>query len=37
MQDPRFNDIPIILETPDDTLWKTEIEMLRKFEEETKE
>ncbi|MDR2868537.1 MAG: deoxyribonuclease IV [Bacteroidales bacterium] len=37
MQDPRFNDIPIILETPDDTLWKTEIEMLRKFEEESKE
>lgn len=32
MQDDRFNDIPIILETPDETLWKEEIELLRSFE-----
>lgn len=31
MNDPRFNDIPIILETPDDTLWKEEIELLYSF------
>ena len=28
MNDPRMNDIPLILETPDDELWKEEIEML---------
>lgn len=28
MADPRMNDIPLILETPDPTLWKTEIEQL---------
>ena len=31
MQDKRFDDIPIILETPDETLWKSEIELLRTF------
>lgn len=25
MEDPRFDDIPLILETPDETLWATEI------------
>ena len=28
MNDPRFNDIPIILETPDDSRWEEEIRML---------
>lgn len=28
MNDPRFDDIPLILETPDTTLWPQEIEML---------
>lgn len=28
MQDPRFDDIPLILETPDDTLWAEEISYL---------
>jgi deoxyribonuclease-4 len=28
MHDPRFNDIPLILETPDETLWAEEIRML---------
>lgn len=28
MNDPRFNDMPIILETPDETLWEEEIKML---------
>lgn len=32
MQDPRFDDMPIILETPDNTLWAEEIKMLRRFE-----
>lgn len=32
MQDPRFDDIPIILETPDDTRWAQEIELLRSLE-----
>ncbi len=31
MEDSRFDDIPLILETPDDTLWAAEIEMLRSF------
>lgn len=29
MNDSRFDNIPIILETPDDTIWKEEIELLR--------
>ena len=29
MNDVRLDDIPIILETPDETLWKEEIELLR--------
>jgi deoxyribonuclease-4 len=28
MHDPRFDDIPLILETPDETLWKEEILLL---------
>lgn len=32
MKDSRFNDMPIILETPDETLWAEEIELLRSFE-----
>ncbi len=32
MQDDRFNKIPIILETPDETLWAEEIKLLRSFE-----
>jgi len=32
MKDPRFNNMPIILETPDETLWKEEIALLRSFE-----
>lgn len=28
MNDPRFDDMPIILETPDDSLWKKEIDWL---------
>ncbi len=28
MNDPRFDDIPLILETPDDSLWAEEIKML---------
>ena len=28
MHDPRFDDIPLILETPDETIWKEEIRML---------
>lgn len=28
MNDPRFDDMPIVLETPDDSLWKEEIEWL---------
>lgn len=32
MQDDRFNHIPIILETPDETLWAEEIRLLRTFE-----
>jgi deoxyribonuclease-4 len=31
MQDSRFDNIPIVLETPDETLWKEEIEMLYQF------
>jgi len=32
MQDSRFDNIPIILETPDETLWGEEIEMLYQWE-----
>ncbi|AVM53891.1 deoxyribonuclease IV [Bacteroides zoogleoformans] len=32
MADARFNDMPIILETPDESLWAEEIRMLRSFE-----
>lgn len=32
MKDLRFDGMPIILETPDDTLWKEEIALLRSFE-----
>lgn len=28
MQDPRFDDMPLILETPDESLWETEIKQL---------
>ena len=31
MQDERFNGVPIILETPDDTLWPEEIRQLKRF------
>jgi len=31
MQDPRFDDMPIILETPDESLWAEEIETLKTF------
>ena len=34
MKDARFDNIPIILETPDDSLWKEEIALLRSFETE---
>ena len=32
MKDARFDNIPIILETPDDSLWREEIALLRSFE-----
>lgn len=32
MRDSRFDDIPIILETPDESLWTAEISLLRSFE-----
>jgi len=31
MNDPRFDDIPLIMETPDDSLWVEEIKMLYAF------
>ena len=31
MNDPRFDDIPLIMETPDDSLWAKEIKMLYGF------
>lgn len=31
MKDDRFENIPIILETPDETLWPQEIELLKKY------
>lgn len=32
MQDARFDDMPVILETPDESLWAEEIKLLRSFE-----
>ena len=32
MKDSRFNNIPLILETPDESAWAAEIELLRSFE-----
>ena len=32
MQDPRFDNMPIVLETPDESRWADEIAMLRSFE-----
>lgn len=32
MQDERFDDMPVVLETPDDTIWAEEIKLLRSFE-----
>lgn len=32
MTDTRFNDMPVVLETPDESLWAEEIRMLRSFE-----
>ena len=31
MKDARFEEIPLILETPDDSLWAEEIAMLYSF------
>ena len=31
MGDSRFDNIPLILETPDETLWKEEISLLKSF------
>lgn len=31
MADPRFDDMPLILETPDESIWPDEITMLRSF------
>jgi deoxyribonuclease-4 len=31
MKDPRFDEMPLILETPDETIWKEEIQMLYSF------
>jgi deoxyribonuclease-4 len=33
MNDPRFDNIPLILETPDDTLWEEEIKLLYSLQE----
>ena len=32
MKDKRFDNMPIILETPDETLWAEEIKLLRSLE-----
>ena len=32
MKDERFNGMPIVLETPDESLWAEEIRLLRSFE-----
>ncbi|MBQ6072022.1 MAG: deoxyribonuclease IV [Bacteroidales bacterium] len=34
MKDPRFDDMPIILETPDESLWPEEIALLHRLETE---
>ena len=34
MQDPRFDNMPLILETPDESLWPEEIKMLKSFVKE---
>lgn len=31
MRDQRFRDIPLVIETPDESLWPTEVERLRAF------
>ena len=36
MQDERFDDIPLILETPDETRWAEEIQLLKSFEQDKK-
>ena len=33
-RDKRFDDIPLILETPDESRWPAEIELLKSFEKE---
>jgi deoxyribonuclease-4 len=32
MKDSRFNDMPIVLETPDESRWAEEIALLHSFE-----
>jgi deoxyribonuclease IV len=32
MKDPRFDDMPLILETPEETIWAEEIALLKSFE-----
>ena len=32
MKDPRFDNMPLILETPEDSLWAEEIQLLKEFE-----
>lgn len=32
MKDRRFNDMPIVLETPDESCWANEISLLHSFE-----
>jgi deoxyribonuclease-4 len=34
MRDPRLDDIPLILETPDDSLWPEEIALLYRLQDE---
>ena len=34
MQQDMFDDIPLILETPDESIWAEEIALLRRFEAE---
>ena len=34
LQDPRFDEIPLILETIDNEIWEEEINLLRGFENE---
>ena len=35
LQDPRFDEIPLILETIDNEIWAEEINLLRGFENES--